>query len=160
MEIMQVNMPEKKQTNLLGTAQTGLGWYGAGKAAGPTLGKGVAWGKNLLSGSGSSEGMTAAGPIAVGTAGMALGMQSRGDVIKKGESAGNYKYDSPSGPDIKAPTYSYDTISRRMDSPREQLNPKEILDARKSVKDLPLSEPDKINIGKQLSQMLNFIKIK
>lgn len=168
MEIMKVNMPEKKSSNLLGTAQTGLGWYGVGKAAGPTLGKGINWGKGVFSGSESgasggvdtATGSEAIGPMGVGTAGMALGMKSRGDVIMKGEKAGNYKYDSPTGPDLKAPTYNYDTISRRMESPREQLNPKEILDARRSVKDLPLSEPDKLNIGKQLSQMLNFIKIK
>jgi hypothetical protein len=167
MEIMQVNMPEKKKPNLLGTAQTGMGWYGVGKAVGP---KAISWGKGLFSGSEAGGGaaagsgettMAMAGPLAVGTAGMAFGAKAEGDYIKKGESSGNAKYSSRgTGPNIKAPTYNYDTINRRMNSSPEQLNPREILDARNSVKDLPLSEPDKIQIGKQLSKMLDFIKIK
>lgn len=160
MEIMQVTPPVKRQSNLLGTAQTGLGWYGIGKAAGPAIGKGIAWGKGAAAGGSVSEAMGAAGPVALGTAGMAFGMKARGDVIQKGEDAGNYKYDSPSGPDLKAPGYKYDAISRRMNNMGKTLDPKEILDARKQVDTLPLPENDKINIGKKLSDMLNFIKIK
>jgi len=51
-----------------------------------------------------------------------------------------------------------ETIQRRGDN-MTSLDPKEILSARNSVKDLPLSEPDKINIGNKLSEMLKFIKI-
>lgn len=177
---MQVKRPERKDPmgSLLGQAQTGMGWYGVGKAATPYVGKAISWGKGLgggqtveyngilpeeqaAAGSGSGDGMAAAGPIAVGTAGMYFGAKAEGDYRMKGEKAGNAPYSSRgSGPSIKAPSWNYETINRRMENPRDQLNPKEILDARKSVKDLPLSEPDKINIGKQLSQMLNFIKIK
>jgi hypothetical protein len=125
-----------------------------------------------------SEGFwaTQAGPIGIGTAGMAFGAKAEGDYIKGRDSAGNAPYSSKGRPSLNADyslsgsykgkglslqdtnPYSYDAISRRMNA-KKDLDPTKIMDVRKSLIDLDLPDADKASISKKLTEAFNLSKL-
>jgi len=159
---------------MMGAAQTGVGSTMTGIQVGKGISEGVSWWnsrpqtveyKGILpeeqGAAGGGEGWSSAGPIALGAGSMAFQTKANADYQQKGERSGNARYAEKQGPESENKTafqYGYGAIERRGKS-MKNLDPKEILSARESVKDLPLSEPDKINIGNKLSEMLKFIKI-
>lgn len=112
--------------------------------------------------SGSDTFGAIAAPVAVGTAGMALGAKSQGDYQMKGNRAGNAKYAEKDGLESEnrqtANWWNSDTVSRRMDL-KKQFNPKEITDLLPEVERLPLSRSDKDSIIGKLGEGLRLSKI-
>ena len=176
MEPVQVRRVERKDPmgNIMGMAQTGLGNTMTGMQVGKGISKAIPWVKSKFatpgtesggteSAAGGGEGWAAAGPIALGAASGYFQMKANNDYQKKGDKAGNAPYAEKEGPESEgrdASRWGMEAINRRGDKmASERLDPREILSARNSVRDLPLSEPDKINIGNKLSEMLKFIKI-
>lgn len=104
------------------------------------------------SSAGAGEGaMAAAGPIALGTAGMGFGASSEIGYAKGGEKFGDAKFSSRgAGPSIKGNTGMAEAMTRRMDG-MKMGNAADILsDAKSSLGDLKLDDPTKALIGKKL----------